>query len=63
MALLTAGKALTLIAPFIFKKLVNSMTVASITAPKVVVWKSFLALMLYGASKAFSSVLVQNHVI
>jgi hypothetical protein len=39
------------------------MTVASITAPKVVVWKSFLALMLYGASKAFSSVLVQNHVI
>jgi hypothetical protein len=61
MGFLLSGKFLGLLSPFILKYIVNSMMVqkaGSAVGSNLVFWKAGLCVMLWGATKAMSTVLV-----
>lgn len=75
-AMLLSGKLLGLMAPFILRRLVNSMSVSTVTtsggaaalasgfAPgPFVFWKAAAALVAWGAARSLSTVLTQYHMV
>ena len=71
-AYLISGKFLGLLSPFILRGVVNSMasqTIATSGGAAIAgfstmrFWKAGLALMLWGGTRALSTILVQNHML